>query len=367
VNHLVRSCSCQLPLFRMMLPPLSQKQAVPKLQVIAAEVHFGLGDTPKASKKKHTASLNKARRSTNDIYAQPMSFSPPDPYKNISPTLDNSERLLPSKIPYYQRLGPTWASTSAPFHLRQLLPPLDLIVDATSGSSEAHVIPKLWQSAHNPQQQVESILREIASCLHPRALQQWDASSSTLVPFGADPLTALLYPISGCMLLSRDKMSKKKDISHVASGKGGYAVINLAIIPAAASAIITDGTTRGRNTRRTAGQQQPIEPPPSSSSSSSTISTQRRRKTLKVMGVHRFVCWAFKGMPDYKDDDGTPPPELTEGEWRKLMQGMHCMHLCNDPACINPRHLKFGTREENLRGHPPLVPEGLRAARPYPP
>lgn len=45
--------------------------------------------------------------------------------------------------------------------------------------------------------------------------------------------------------------------------------------------------------------------------------------------VHRLVCWLERGPP--------PTPEQSEA-----------MHMCNNAACINPYHMRWGTMEENL-------------------
>ena len=46
------------------------------------------------------------------------------------------------------------------------------------------------------------------------------------------------------------------------------------------------------------------------------------------MGVHRFVCFAFKGPP--------------------LHQSHVCMHLCGDSTCLNPYHLAWGSQQQNI-------------------
>ena len=46
------------------------------------------------------------------------------------------------------------------------------------------------------------------------------------------------------------------------------------------------------------------------------------------MGVHRFVCFAFKG-----------PPEVDSHV---------CMHLCGESTCLNPYHLAWGSQQQNI-------------------
>lgn len=69
-------------------------------------------------------------------------------------------------------------------------------------------------------------------------------------------------------------------------------------------------------------------------------------------------CWEWKG---YRDDDG-----YGIFQWQGKREGAHALalsfstgekrlpnqdtrHSCDNPPCVNPQHLKFGSRLENVR------------------
>ncbi len=69
-------------------------------------------------------------------------------------------------------------------------------------------------------------------------------------------------------------------------------------------------------------------------------------------------CWLWTaglsstGYGSFKDDGGRSVSahrfsyELHRGP---IAEGMHVLHSCDTPACVNPSHLSLGTRKDNMR------------------
>lgn len=47
----------------------------------------------------------------------------------------------------------------------------------------------------------------------------------------------------------------------------------------------------------------------------------------------------------------------------EVPEGMHVLHRCNTPACVNPEHLYVGTHQDNMQDASPLTEKGTQDAR----
>ena len=71
-----------------------------------------------------------------------------------------------------------------------------------------------------------------------------------------------------------------------------------------------------------------------------TMAIGRDRRNKNWVTAHQFVLWAIKGPPDL------PPRNARDGTpYTKV----HCMHVCNNPRCLNPLHLAWGWTPDNLQ------------------
>lgn len=69
-----------------------------------------------------------------------------------------------------------------------------------------------------------------------------------------------------------------------------------------------------------------------------TIGRSGRNKILVT--AHQFVLWAIKGPPNLAPQNARDGMPYTK---------VHCMHVCNNPRCLNPLHLAWGWTPDNLR------------------
>ena len=269
-------------------------------------------------------------------YAQPGSFAPADPY----PAGEAGGHDLLGRMggqgppgPFFELLDSSWPPSDGPYHERQLLPPLD--------RAQESVLRRLeWRSLATPREQVIHVLRRIAQALHPRATQWFNPETGCLVPY-QDPVMAFKYPLGDCMYLCKDRIKMLQGPKTIQLKKSGYGTINLAwaspppgISPTPPTPMMT--RREAKAAAATSSAKTSIIPPSSSTPSGFNW-------TLLTIGVHRFVCWAFHGMPQIPDD----MTFQSEEEWLLFMRETQCMHTCNHPNCTHPRHIKFGSRAEN--------------------
>jgi hypothetical protein len=73
-------------------------------------------------------------------------------------------------------------------------------------------------------------------------------------------------------------------------------------------------------------------------------------------------CWEFDGYKDpagYGRVRGVPAHRLAVMlDGREIPEGHHVLHACDYPPCVNPEHLRPGTRSENMQD---MVAKGRHA------
>lgn len=84
---------------------------------------------------------------------------------------------------------------------------------------------------------------------------------------------------------------------------------------------------------------------------------QRFLKRVDVKGQND--CWLWTGARlrvkwhgQWRGPKGVPEP-THRAAWRlwrsEIPQGMHVLHRCDNPICVNPAHLWLGTASDNMR------------------
>ena len=66
------------------------------------------------------------------------------------------------------------------------------------------------------------------------------------------------------------------------------------------------------------------------------------------------TCWIWKGAAkgrtgsfSYRNNNGNAPRKVYEVLVGKIPEGLCILHSCDDPRCVNPKHLRPGTKKEN--------------------
>lgn len=91
------------------------------------------------------------------------------------------------------------------------------------------------------------------------------------------------------------------------------------------------------------------------------------KKRFMSKTQRRGGCWIWTDAPD-KDGYGKfqlasgPTERAHRTAWRlfhgEIPPKMHCLHTCDTPACVNPKHLWLGTQADNIAD---MIAKGRRA------